>query len=48
MKVCPKCGSTDVNPLVAGMLGILKCDKCGFQGSLFPDINEEGEEDEEE
>jgi len=37
MKICPKCGSTDIIPVGGGILGIWKCGKCGFSGTIFPD-----------
>lgn len=45
MKLCPKCGSTDVIPMVGGILGIWKCEKCGFSGTIFPDVEKLEEEE---
>jgi hypothetical protein len=46
VKVCPKCGSKDVEGV--GALGIADafsnlnfCKTCGFQGPLFPEISPE-------
>ncbi len=38
MKVCPKCGSINIMSVIGGTIGLWKCKKCGFQGSIFPDI----------
>jgi len=45
MKICPKCGSIDVIPLGGGILGIWKCGKCGFSGTIFPDVEKLEEKD---
>lgn len=46
MKICPKCGSTEVDPVAGGITGAYQCRKCGFGGVLFPEFDkEENEED---
>lgn len=45
-KVCPKCRSYNVgsDPFIDGMgAGIIsyKCNKCGYSGLLFPEIEED-------
>ncbi|MEJ5293233.1 MAG: hypothetical protein WHS82_06520 [Candidatus Methanosuratincola sp.] len=41
IKVCPKCGSTDISPIT--MTGYITqptyvCNKCGFQSTIFPEV----------
>jgi ribosomal protein L37AE/L43A len=36
-KFCPKCQSEDVMMVAGGTIGMWKCKKCGFSGSLFPE-----------
>ncbi len=41
VKVCPKCGSTDISPVT--MTGYITqptyvCNKCGFQSMIFPEV----------
>ena len=38
MKICPKCGSTEIIPKIGGIMGIWKCRKCKFSGSIFPEV----------
>ena len=38
MKICPKCGSTSIIPIIGGIMGMWKCEKCSFQGAIFPDV----------
>lgn len=38
MKICPKCGSIEIIPEIGGIMGTWKCEKCGFSGTLFPDV----------
>lgn len=38
MKICPKCGSTEVIPSLGGIIGSWKCEKCGFSGTIFPEV----------
>lgn len=44
MKICPKCGSTEVIPSVGGITGSWKCKKCGFSGTIFPEVEKLGKE----
>lgn len=37
VKFCPKCGNTDLAMVAGGNIGIWKCKKCKFQGSVFPE-----------
>lgn len=41
MKICPKCGSTEVDLVAGGVTGTYQCRKCGFAGSLFPEFEKE-------
>lgn len=38
MKLCPKCGSVEIVPVIGGIIGTWKCEKCGFSGTIFPDV----------
>jgi len=38
MKLCPKCSSIEVMPVAGGITGTWRCKKCGFSGTLFPDV----------
>ena len=46
IKFCPRCNSTDLVMIAGGSLGLWKCKKCRFQGSIFPE-KELGEFEEE-
>jgi hypothetical protein len=35
MKHCPKCGSTNINPLVFYRPSIWKCSDCGYEGAFI-------------
>jgi hypothetical protein len=35
MKCCPKCGSTDINPLAFYLPSIWKCSDCGYEGAFI-------------
>jgi ribosomal protein L37AE/L43A len=37
VKFCPKCKSTDLVMMAGGNIGIWKCKKCSYQGSVFPE-----------
>jgi hypothetical protein len=37
MKCCPKCGSTNVNPLVFYRPSIWRCLDCGYEGAFIVD-----------
>jgi|SRR3989344_1701067 len=36
-KICPRCGSDDVQMIAGGTIGMWMCKKCGFSGSIFPE-----------
>jgi len=37
VKFCPECGETDLVMVAGGGIGMWKCKKCKFQGSIFPE-----------
>lgn len=37
IRICPKCGSDDVQMIAGGTIGMWMCKKCGFSGSIFPE-----------
>ncbi len=37
VKFCPKCGNTDLVMAAGGVMGILRCKKCNYSGSVFPE-----------
>ncbi len=37
VRICPKCGSDDVQMVAGGAIGMWICKKCGFSGSIFPE-----------
>jgi predicted nucleic-acid-binding Zn-ribbon protein len=44
VKVCPKCGSTDVSFNFTNVYGLsapnnITCNKCGFQSFNFPEVD---------
>ncbi|HDR74195.1 MAG TPA: hypothetical protein ENN85_09870 [Methanoculleus sp.] len=39
---CPKCGSREIYPVAGGYTGwIYRCKKCGYQGALVLEYDEE-------
>ena len=38
VKFCPKCKNTDLVMVAGGNIGMWKCKKCGFRGSIFPEL----------
>jgi len=38
IKFCPNCGSREIKLAAGGSIGIYECKKCGFRGSIFPEI----------
>jgi len=40
MKCCPKCGSTNINPLVFYRPSIWKCLDCGYEGAFIIEDSE--------
>jgi DNA-directed RNA polymerase subunit M len=47
MKHCPKCGSTNINPLVFYLPSIWECLDCGYEGAFIIESNTLAEEIEE-
>ena len=37
-RFCPNCGSEDIALVAGGTTGSFMCKKCGFAGSLFPEM----------
>ncbi|MBU1136085.1 MAG: hypothetical protein ABIG37_00045 [Nanoarchaeota archaeon] len=37
IKFCPKCKSYEIELMVGGEIGLYRCKKCGFSGSIFPE-----------
>lgn len=46
VRICPRCGSDDVQMIAGGTIGMWMCKKCGFSGSIFPEKPIVGAEDE--
>ena len=38
VKICPKCKSKEIKLVAGGIVGLYECKKCGFKGSIFPEI----------
>ena len=36
-KICPNCGSSEVEMIAGGMTGSWMCRNCGYSGSVFPE-----------
>jgi len=37
IKICPNCGSDEVEMIAGGITGSWMCKHCGFSGSIFPE-----------
>ena len=37
IKFCPKCKNIDLEMIAGGMVGMMRCKKCGFSGAIFPE-----------
>jgi len=37
-KFCPRCQSEEVQMIAGGTVGTWMCKKCGFSGSVFPEM----------
>lgn len=38
VKFCPKCRGTELNLVAGGNIGMMECKKCGYTGSVFPEM----------
>lgn len=38
IKFCPRCKSRDIIMIAGGGIGMYECKKCGYMGSLIPEI----------
>ena len=36
-KICPNCGSNEVDMIAGGITGSWMCKECGYSGSVFPE-----------
>ena len=46
IRICPKCGSDNVQMAAGGIIGMWICKNCGFSGSIFPEKPILGSEEE--
>ena len=37
VRICPNCGSENVEAAAGGITGSFMCGECGFSGSVFPE-----------
>ena len=37
IRICPRCGSENVQMVAGGIMGMWMCADCGFSGSVFPE-----------
>ena len=44
VKLCPNCNSDNVGVAVGGKIGMWECHKCGYHGSVFPEVEVDEEE----
>lgn len=44
VRICPKCGSDNVQMVAGGTTGSWMCGKCSFSGSVFPEKEIVGKE----
>lgn len=40
-KFCPRCKGRELDLVAGGNIGMMECRKCGYTGSIFPEVKEE-------